>query len=216
VGLVQVQAQAMADRYTYIPLIGLFIMIAWGGPELLKKWHYRNYFIIILSGVILLFFIICAWFQVRHWQSDFTLFEHTLNVTNNNYKAHHGIGCALLAGGNIDTAVFHFQEALKINPEYAEVRNDLGNAYIRQGKYSDAAYQYGELLRVNPESAKTNNNLGVTLALQEKYKDAIAQFRRALQLNPDYKEAKKNMETTEMQLNAYEQQKQSPSKSIDR
>jgi hypothetical protein len=216
VGLVQVQAQAMADRYTYIPLIGLFIIVAWGVPELLKNWHYGKKIIILSSGTALSFLIICSWFQVSYWQNDMTLFEYTLNITNKNYKAHHGMGCALLAGGNIDTAVFHFQEALKINPEYAEVRNDLGNAYIRQGKYSDAAYQYRELLRVNPESAKTNNNLGVALALQEKYKDAITRFRRALQLNPNYKEARNNLKTAEIQMKDKDQKKHQSDKNIDR
>lgn len=115
IGLVQVGAQAMADRYTYIPLIGLFIMVGWGVPRLLKRWPYRRIMLLVTAGLLLLTLMVCTRIQVGYWRNSVTLFEHAIRVTADNYLAHVTLGIALYQEGRLDEAVVHFSEALRIN-----------------------------------------------------------------------------------------------------
>jgi len=107
IGLVQVGQQAMADRYTYIPLIGLFIIIAWGIPDLIAKWHYQKLFLSLGAGLILSALMVITWLQVQHWRNSISLFEHAIEVTGTNYVAYHNLGLAFQTEGYIGVPVRH-------------------------------------------------------------------------------------------------------------
>jgi tetratricopeptide (TPR) repeat protein len=193
IGLVQVGSQAMADRYTYIPLIGLFIVIAWGVPGILAGGRYRRIVLATLTTVLLLGFTMCTWLQVRYWQNSLTIFQHTVNVTTDNHFAHNNLGVALAKGGRLDEAVDHYYVALRIKPNQAEVYNNLGNALEAQGNLDEAIRHYHEALRIKPDNAKAHNNLGNGLARQGNVAEAISHYSEALRIEPDYAGAHYNL-----------------------
>ena len=202
IGLVQVGFQAMADRYAYLPLIGLFIIIAFGIPDLSSGWRWRRVISATSAGVIIPVFMICTWLSVQHWQNSTTVFQHALNVTRNNHIAHLGMGNVFLNQGNPDRAAAHYRRALQIKPDYAEAHNNLGIIAMRKKNFAEAVHYYHEALRIDPHFVKAYNNIGVILAYQGKIGDAIAHFRAALRVDPDYGGAKSNMsKVLEAQLN---------------
>jgi Flp pilus assembly protein TadD len=195
IGLVQVGSQAMADRYTYLSLVGLFIMIAWGLPSLLAGWrHGRNAFA-IASAILLLGCVAGTWRQVGHWQNSITLFQHTVNVTSDNHFAHNNLGVALARGGRLGEATYHYSQALRIKPDRAEVHNNLGNALAAQGNVDRAVDHYYQALEIDPNNARAYNNLGNLLANQGKTEEALNHYTEALRLEPDYVGAHYNLGT---------------------
>jgi len=124
IGLVQIGRQSMADRYTYIPLIGLFIVIAWGVPEIVAQWRHRKILLTIFATVLLSILMTVTWKHLRHWGNSITLFEHTLEVTSNNYLAHNNLGVALDIQGRTQEAIDHYLKALRIKPDYVEAHNN--------------------------------------------------------------------------------------------
>lgn len=116
IGLLQVGMQAMADRYTYIPLIGLFIMAAWGMADLLARWRCPKFLLPLVAGTMIVVFGTVAWFQVGYWRNAVSLFQHTLSVTQNNPMIQGALGEALYFRGEVDQALVHFQEAIRVNP----------------------------------------------------------------------------------------------------
>jgi len=193
IGLVQVGMQAMADRYTYVPLIGLFIVIAWGVPDLLAKWRYRRAIIATSAGIVLSALTICTWLQVQHWKSSITLFEHALQVTPKNPVAHNNLGNALEQKGKIDEAIRHLSKALELKPDFAGAHNNLGNALAKQGNLDGAVAHFSRAIQLKPDFAGAHLNLGNALEQQERVDEAIFHFAKALQLKPDFAEAYYNM-----------------------
>ena len=193
IGLVQVGSQAMADRYTYIPLIGLFIIVAWGMWDISAKFPGRKNVVAVFWSVMLIFFMICAWFQVGYWKNGITIFTHALKVTHNNSVAHCELGHVLDRHGKHDEAGIHYLKALQINPNYAEAHNNLGYNLANQGKFKDAVYHYNEALRLDPKYAKALNNLGTVLARQGNFEEAVYHFNQALQADPNYARAYYNL-----------------------
>lgn len=122
IGFVQVGTQAMADRYTYVPLIGILIMVAWGIPDLIKKWKSRKIVLVATSAAVLAF---SAWKQVGHWRNSVTIFEQAVAATQTNPVAHYNLGYALHMQGRYNEAIPHFAEAVRIAPTYNEARNML-------------------------------------------------------------------------------------------
>jgi hypothetical protein len=173
IGFVQVGSQAMADRYTYVPLIGLFMMIAWGVPELLGKWRFRKPLLSVLSGVILFVLAVCSWQQVQHWRNSVTLFEYALSVTSGNYLAHNNVGVALSLAGRTEEAVRHYSAALQIKPDYADAHNNLGVTLAAQGKVDEAIDHYAAALRIFPNHEKARINLATVIISKEKQEKAV-------------------------------------------
>lgn len=173
IGVVQVGSQAMADRYTYIPLIGLFMMIAWGVPELFGNWRFRKMFLSVLSGVVLTVLALSSWQQVQYWRNSVTLFEHALSVTSGNYLAHNNLGVALSLAERTEEAVCHYSAALLIKPDYADAHNNLGVTLAVQGKFDEAIDHYTQALRISHDHEKARANLAVALVHREGQRKAI-------------------------------------------
>jgi tetratricopeptide (TPR) repeat protein len=193
IGLVQVGLQAMADRYTYVPLIGLFIMIAWGIPDILKGWRHRKTVFAVSAGLLLSVLAIVTWAQVQCWQNSIRLYKHTLKVTSKNSLIHYDLGVVMLRQGRYSDAITHLSESLRIEPDDAEAHNNLGIALVRQGKIQEAMVHYAEALRIKPDDAGTHNNLGVALARQGKIQEAMVHYAEALRIKPDFAEAYGNI-----------------------
>jgi Flp pilus assembly protein TadD len=193
IGLVQVGSQAMADRYTYLPLVGLFIALAWGVPSLFAGWHHRQSILATLATILLLSFTVCTWLQLRHWQNSITLFQHTLQVTTNNHFAHNNLGVALAHDGRLNEAISHYSEALRLKSDASEVHNNLANALAAQGSVDEAIEHYFEALRLEPDYDKAHNNLGNVLASKGKVEEAINHYSEAIKINPDYAGAHYNL-----------------------
>ena len=126
IGIVQAGNQAMADRYTYIPLIGLFIMVAWGVPDLLKKWNYRKEILLTSSVLSILCLSIITWQQVGYWQNSITLYDHTLKVTDNNWLIYNNRGAAYNGLGNYRQAIEDYGRAIEIEPGYTDAYYNRG------------------------------------------------------------------------------------------
>jgi protein O-mannosyl-transferase len=186
IGLVQVGMQSMADRYTYIPLIGLFIIAAWGVPELTLKW--RNAKVWMVTSVIIILSVLMAvtFKQAGYWKDSIRLFEHAVQTTSNNYIAHYNLANVLVKKGRVDEAITHYLQALEIQPEFADAHNNLANALNMQGKTDDAIYHFSEALRINPDYEGAHYNLGVALDRQGRPDDAIFHYLQAIKTNPDY------------------------------
>jgi Flp pilus assembly protein TadD len=193
IGLVQVGAQAMADRYTYVPLIGLFIMAAWGVPELLARYRFQRTVLATLATILLVTLLLVSKRQVRHWQNSLTLFQHAVEVTADNYVVHDSLGNALAQQGMLDQAIVHYREALRIKPNLVNTQNNLGVALLQQGEINRAMVQYYEALRLKPDSAETHNNLGVALFTVGQLDQAIGHYLTAIKLDPNFAKAHNNL-----------------------
>jgi Flp pilus assembly protein TadD len=181
IGLVQVGGQAMADRYSYITLTGLFIIIAWGLPELLEKWPHRKVVLWISSLVVLFSLAVCSHFQQRHWKNSITLCEHALKVTDNNYQAHFCMTEMFLGQGRIDEAIRHNAEAVRIKPDYVEAINSLGLALYKAGRINEAIYYYNRVLEIDPRIAEAHLNLAAVLVSKGGFDKAVWHYRIALE-----------------------------------
>jgi protein O-mannosyl-transferase len=193
IGIVQVGRQAMADRYTYIPLIGIFIIICWAASEVITRWRHIKTTVVAVATAIILVLTAVTFLQVRHWRNSITLFEHALGVTRGNYMSHNNLGIALQGQNKIKEAIGHFSEALRINSELWEIHYNLGNALEKQGKADEAIKHYLEALRINPDYEKAHNNLGNALEKQGRRDEAIKYYLEAIRINPGFAKAHYNL-----------------------
>jgi tetratricopeptide (TPR) repeat protein len=192
IGIVQVGAQARADRYTYLPQIGLYLLLTWAAADLCAGWRHRR---VVLGGgatIILVALIFCARAQTAYWRNSESLWTHTLACTSDNYIGHNNLGNALLKTGDVDEAMVHFQKALEIKPDFAEAHNNLGNFLFQKGSVDEATVHYQKALEIKPDYAVAHYNLGNALIQNGNVDEAIAHFQKALQINPDYAEAHNN------------------------
>jgi len=185
IGLVQVGRQALADRYTYLPSIGIGIMLAWGIIYLLPQEKLRKIILIPAAVIVLAVLTFLTGQQCGYWKDSISLFNHALEATKNNYMAHTNLGIALAAEGKIDEAVSHYRAALQINPNDDTTHYNLANALKKQGADEEAIVHYQEALRISPYYSKAHNNIGVCLEAQLKHDEAIYHYRQALQFEPD-------------------------------
>jgi tetratricopeptide (TPR) repeat protein len=189
IGLVQTGAQAWADRYTYIPLIGVFVIIAWGISDVLEGWRYRRSTLLLLGGAIVFALTAVAWKQTGYWGNNFTLFTRALNVTENNWLAWNNMGNVYRQTNKIERAIFCFQEALRIKPDYAMAWFNLGVTYSDLGQSRRAITYYLEAVRIWPAYAVAWLNLGESYANLGDYQQAINNCKEALRIKPDFAEA---------------------------
>jgi tetratricopeptide (TPR) repeat protein len=193
IGFVQIGSQAMADRYTYVPFIGLFILLTWGVSSLFEK-HGTGRKILSVTGVAVVSgLMILTWFQTQYWQNNITVFEHTLQVTGENAVVEELLGSSLVQQGKTEQAIGHYLNALRINPGNPEAHYNLGVALASEGKNSEAYDHYLEALKLKPDFAPAYNRLGVAVAAQGKTADAVSYYFQALSINPEYSEAHYNL-----------------------
>jgi tetratricopeptide (TPR) repeat protein len=203
IGLIQVGAQARADRYTYVPMVGLAIMLAWGLADVVKRWPRSKNAVLGLAVAASVVCGILTSVEVRYWRDSESLFEHALDVTSGNYLAHHNLGVALAGEGRFPEAIEQYQAALQIEPNAANVQTDYGNALAKSGRIPEAIALYHAALRFLPDSPITHNDLANALtAIPGSMPEAIAEYQTALRLKPDYVEARNNL--AQVQTNAAE------------
>jgi len=191
-GFVQVGWQAMADRYLYVPAIGVFLAAAWAGGDLASRYVSRRF--LAAAGTLLLVGAgLLSFRQAGYWQDSATLFRHALTVTSGNWMAHFNLGHALLAQGDADGAIAQFQEELRLNPRDAEAYNNIGIALERKGDLVGAAASYRSALALDPSLAVAHNNLGGVLFSQSRLMESLACFSEAVRLRPDYVKARFNL-----------------------
>lgn len=184
IGFIGFTESAWGDRFTYIPYIGLFIMVAWGAPELLSKWRYRKAFLGISMLILLTSMAVAAHRQTGIWRNSITLFTHALEVTQNNYLAYHNLGTAYADLGQYQKAAELFEKALHLKSDDAEINNNLGAAYYCMGRYQDAIEAYQQAIRVKPDYGRAYSNLGTVYGDLERYQEAVDAYQNAVQINP--------------------------------
>jgi tetratricopeptide (TPR) repeat protein len=189
IGIVQVGGFAMADRYTYIPLIGLFIMVAWGVPDLLKKWKYRKEILLALSALGILCLSIITWTQVGYWQNNFTLYDHTLKVTDDNCFIYNCRGSVYKNLGNYTQAMEDYNKAIEIKPDYAHAFNNRGNTYGILGNYTQAVEDLTRAIEIKPDLVEAYFNRGIAYNGLGNYRKAIEDYSEAISLKADSSES---------------------------
>ena len=193
IGLVQVGNQSMADRYTYVPLMGLFIIAAWGAVDLLGRRPYGSKALPIAAGLAILACGIAARRQVQFWKDSITLWEHTLQVTTDNPLAHYNLGVVLSGQGRAQEAILHYLEAVRIKPDYADAHDNLGLDLANQGNPAQGISHLLEAVRIKPDFALAHYNLGVVLESQGRVGEAIAHYSEAARFNSNFALAHYNL-----------------------
>lgn len=193
IGLIHVGNQSMADRYSYIPVIGLFIMAAWGVPVLTKGLRHRERILALLAGTVIITSAALTWHQLGYWRDTISLYRHTLQVTTDNYLINYNLGLALAEKGDLEAAIQEYRKALQINPDFTKARNNLGLALAQKGDLEAAILEYRKVLQINPDYTKARNNLGLALAQKGDLDAAIHEYQVALLLSPNYTKARINL-----------------------
>jgi len=192
IGIVHISEQASADRYTYIPLIGLFIMAAWGIPELLGTWRYRKKVLVPLSAVVLLSCFGMTMIQVNYWQNSITLFDHALKVTTGNIPAYNNRAATYVNIGNYNQAIEDCDKAIELDPKYEKAYFNRARSYQKLGNYNQAIEDFSKAIELNPKFAEAYNNKGAAYGALGNYNQAIEDFSKAIELNPKYAMAYSN------------------------
>jgi tetratricopeptide (TPR) repeat protein len=185
IGFVKIGVFAMADRYSYVPLIGLFVMLAWGVPELLARWQHRRIAVAGLAAVALVICLATTWFQVRVWQNRNTLFTHAVKVTTGNYLAHNELGKQLREKQRFDEAIGRFLESLRLKPAYIPTYINLGYTYAVQNKIAEAIAYYSEAAQKKPNHPQPHQALGILFEQQGELEKSVMHLKATLEIKPE-------------------------------
>jgi regulator of sirC expression with transglutaminase-like and TPR domain len=189
IGLIQSGEHAMADRHTYLPSIGIAVMLAWGIPTLIKREETRVKILFPVGTAFLAIMALLAWEQCGYWKNNATLFKHALQVTKNNYLAHDIFAFALFKEGKVKEAIDHCDNAIRINPTHFFAYANRGNAYVKLGQYQQAIDDYNEAIHINPYYTDAYNSRGIAYFKLGQNQQAIDDYNEAILLNPDYANA---------------------------
>jgi len=195
IGLVQVGGQALADRYMYVPMIGLLLMAAWGINDVTSRWAHRRTTVAIASGGLMIVLIILTQKQVGFWGNSFTLLQRAVDVTENNWLAHNNLGFAYFQQGKMDDALSHLGEAVRINPNYTQAHINMAIVLDGQGRTKEAREHYIAALRLNNNLPEAHCNVGIGFYREGRNEEAISHYVEALRLKPDFFEAHVNLAT---------------------
>ncbi len=193
IGLVQVGGQAMADRYAYVPLVGIFMIAAWGLADLKERWEIPSVLTATAAGGCLAALMACAWFQVGYWSGTDSLFSRALEVTSGNYFAHEALGNKAAREERLDEALTHLLEVVRIKPDSPETFFNIGRILERQGKNDEAIARFREALRLRPGYGEAHSRLGALLAGQGNVDEGMAHIQEALRIRPGDPEANYTM-----------------------
>ena len=198
IGLIQAGSQAMADRHTYLPSIGIAVMFAWSIPFLFKREDIRKKILLPAAIAVLAILAVLTWKQCSYWKNSITLWNHALNVTKNNYIAHNNLGIALFDEGKMKEAIDQYNKVLMmpyhiltsdndhLNSFYGGIYSNRGKAYAELGLYQYAFEDYNKSISLNPKNASLYNSRGFTYAKLNQFQRAIEDFSEAIRLRPDF------------------------------
>jgi len=184
IGIVAVGYQAIADRYTYLPSIGLFVALVWAVSDISIRWGSRNAILSGMTSVALLACTYLTWFQIQYWRNSIALWTHSLAVNSFNDVAHNNLGWALLNAGRLSEAEEQYREALRIAPAFLDANISLGKTLAASGRLEEATNCFAMALRIRPDSLKAHQNLGDALFELGDLSRALTHFDEALRLNP--------------------------------
>jgi Tfp pilus assembly protein PilF len=186
IGIVQVGNQALADRYTYIPLIGIAIVAAWGAADLVRRRPRWRLFLGAAAAGLCAFWLVRTWEQIAVWRDEITLNAHALRVTANNVVAHNNLGRALYLQGRLREAAEHLERALALEPQFAEAHNNLGAVLLEEGRLDAAGERFARALEIDPAYAEAYDNLGLVRFRQGRLAEAAEHLEKAVALAPGY------------------------------
>jgi protein O-mannosyl-transferase len=204
IGLVQVGRQAMADRYTYLPSIGIAIMLSWSIPHLFSHEDIRKKILFPAGIAVLVILTVLTWRQCGYWKNSATLCSHALRITKDNYIAYNCCGLAFFEEGKIEQAIDYYNQSIRITPDYADTFNIKGTAYSKLGQYQRAIEDYNQAIRLKQNSAWYYYNRGVAYNNLGQYQRAIEDYNQAIRITPDYAEAFNNKGTAHGELGWYQ------------
>jgi tetratricopeptide (TPR) repeat protein len=180
---------AMADRWAYVPLIGLFIIISWGGYELWIRWQLRKSLLPAIAAALVSMLMIISWLQVHHWANSITLYQHAIDVTVENDVAHNNLGAALYQKGEVNASILHFVEALRIMPGYAAAHQNLNAVKAAHIDIDHAIVEMQKLLKLYPQYQALYYNLGNLYRNKGELDKAISQYKTALSIQSNFIQA---------------------------
>lgn len=193
IGLSPVGSQPFADRYTYLPLIGLSIMLVWLLADLGERWRLPRSILFAAVIVALLACAIASHMQAGFWHDSEQLYRRALQVTQNNYLAHNGLGLHLFQKGKVAEAIQHYEAAVQINPLYDVAQSNLGRALAERGRYAEAMQHLETSLKLRPDDIKARNNLGGVLMQSGRTEEAVQAFQEVVRLQPRHASAYNNL-----------------------
>lgn len=196
IGLIQVGGKSSADRFTYVPLIGVFVIAVWGVSSILERTSRHRATLVAATAVAIVTVVAlsaAARNQLGYWATDLALWEHSLQATDDNYVARTNLGFALVERGALDEGAAHYEQALRLNPRSAETHNALGALLFRQGRLEDAIKRYAEAIRIDPSYPEPHTNMGAALATKGNLVEATAELQKAIELSPDNAEMHYNL-----------------------
>ncbi len=192
-GLLQFGIFTMANRFTYLPQIGIYVALVWFAADACRAWPYRRSVCGVVSALVLMIVMGCAWRQTSFWRDSETLWTHTLACTSHNRLAHNDLGNVLADRGRLDEAVAQYRKSLEVDPNYTRAHFNLGTALFSQGRYDEAILHYRKALELEPDFALAHHNLAGVLTQQGRFGEAISQYRQALKTQPAFVESQKNL-----------------------
>ena len=193
IGILQVGSQAHADRYTYLPHIGLYLLLTWTAADLIERWRHSRLALGAVSIALVLTLAVAARSQASYWHNSETIWRRTLACTSRNSGAEQNFGQAIYEKGNVEEAMVHFQNALRIDPSQASVHSALGVALLEMGRAAQSLNSLRRALALDPNDADAHYNIGNTLLQLGRAREAVAEYRRALEINRDDIEAQNNL-----------------------
>jgi Flp pilus assembly protein TadD len=195
IGVFQGLGEAMADRFTYLPSVGLTIMLCWSVPSRAMERRNSRVITCVAAAVVLAICAALSMVQVGYWKDSETLFQHALDVTQDNWLAHNNLAIALMRSSRVPEAIEQLEQALQIKPDFAEGHFNLGIALERAGRMEAAIGQYEQALRINTDYVEAHNNLGIALVRSGRLSEAIGHFQYALRIEPNFAEGHYNLGT---------------------
>lgn len=193
IGFVQVGWQGHADRYTYLPQIGLYIAATWAVADLTALWRHQH--TILSAAAILSVGVLswCAWIQTSYWRDSETLFRHALAVTTNNDVAENNLGIVFLGKGKVDQAISLLQAAVDLRPDNSPAQENLAKALFQKGLVADALVHYRKLLELQPDNMEVHNIVGTILIQQGRIREGVEEWQKVLAIQPDNGNAMSNL-----------------------
>jgi Tfp pilus assembly protein PilF len=186
IGLVQVGGQSSADRYTYVPMVGIAIMLSWGAADLLKRYPRARTVAVVSAVAACSACSVLTWLQLRYWANTGLLFEHAVEVTTDNHIAHNNLAAYYLTQERNEEAWGHVIEALRIRPNYAEAHVNLATILRRLGKMNESEGEYRAALSLQPDNVEAHSGYGALLLGQGRVNEALREFEEVVELRPEF------------------------------